>query len=62
MGTSPSSSVAMEVKAAKERSRSFSSGHVGHASATVTETLLPLLVFVSVILRPQLDDSWERSP
>ena len=45
-----------------ERSRSFSFEQVTHTSATVTVTLFPLSVFVSVIERPQLGDAFERSP
>ena len=45
-----------------ERSRSFSFEQVTHTSATVTVTLFPLSVFVSVIERPQFGETCAAEP
>lgn len=59
MATSPSSSVAMEVKAPTERSNELSPSQVGQRSATVTVTLAPDDTRVMSMVLPQYDEACE---
>lgn len=61
MGTIPSDSVAIWLKAPTERSSELPLLQVGQTSQTVAVTVLPLLVFLMLMTRPQRSEPWEKS-
>ena len=62
IGTIPSSSVAMAVKAPTERSIELEDTQVGQSSTIVTVTLFWFLVFVIFTCFPQRSDFSPESP